>query len=186
MNAHPLSKLNNLFLQIEVSVCKGRLINLNQALTQVHKVILRQNKKGNKVIIIGNGGSASIASHIAADFIKNLHIPALVFSDSSLVTCVSNDLGYEQVFSKPMGILGRKGDVLFAISSSGKSKNILNAVSTAKKIGCFVVSFSGFSPRNPLRKSGDINFYVPSLSYGDVEVAHLALCHLIVDSMKII
>ena len=132
-------------------------------------------------MIIGNGGSASIASHIATDLLKNLKIPALALNDASLLTCLSNDLGYENVFSMPLGILARKGDILFAISSSGKSKNILNAVIQGKKKGCIVIAFSGFSPRNPLRNKGDINFYVPSSSYGAVEITHLAICHAIVD-----
>ncbi|TAM38080.1 SIS domain-containing protein, partial [bacterium] len=101
----------------------------------------------------------------------------------SLLTCVSNDLGYENVFSVPIERLAKKGDILFAISSSGKSKNILNAVSSAKKKGCFVISLSGFSSRNPLRSTGSVNFYVPSSSYGAVEIAHLAICHAIVDTL---
>ena len=132
-------------------------------------------------MIVGNGGSASIASHIATDFLKNLNIPALAFNDSSLLTCLSNDLGYEQVFSTPIGLLANKGDILFAISSSGKSKNILNAVSQARKRSCFIIGLSGFSASNPLRKMGNLNFYAPSSSYGDVEIAHLAICHTIVD-----
>ena len=157
--------------------------NIRQRLQQeqVAKLVLEQKKRGNKVVIIGNGGSASIASHIVTDFVKNLNVPAISFSDSSLLTCLSNDLGYERVFSAPIALLGKKGDILFAISSSGKSKNILNAVSEAKRIGCFVIGFSGFSAKNPLRRLGNINFYVPSSSYGAVEITHLAICHAIVD-----
>ncbi|MDD5560566.1 MAG: SIS domain-containing protein [Candidatus Omnitrophica bacterium] len=181
MKNNPLLELGNLFLKIQATDLKHRQINLEKAIGQACEVTLRQNKKGNKVMIVGNGGSASIASHIATDFVKNLSIPALSFSDSSLLTCLSNDLGYEKVFSAPIGVLAKKGDILFAISSSGKSRNILNAVSEGKKAGCFVISLSGFSANNPLRRSGNINFYAPSLSYGDVEIAHLALCHSIVD-----
>ena len=181
MKNNPLIELGNLFLKIQVTDSKRKSINLDKAITQVYEVILRQNKRGKKVIIVGNGGSASIASHIVADFVKNLKIPALSFSDASLLTCLSNDLGYERVFSAPIGVLAKKGDILFAISSSGKSKNILNAVSEGKKMGCFVISFSGFSANNPLRRLGNINFYVPSSSYGAVEITHLALCHSIVD-----
>lgn len=181
MKNNPLLELGDLFLKIQATAFKDESISLEKAITQVYEVILRQNKKGRKVVIVGNGGSASIASHIVTDFVKNLKIPALAFNDSSLLTCLSNDLGYEKVFSAPIGVLAKKGDILFAISSSGKSKNILNAVSQARRSGCFVVSFSGFSADNPLRRLGDINFYVPSLSYGAVEIAHLALCHSIVD-----
>ncbi|MFA4993542.1 MAG: SIS domain-containing protein [Candidatus Omnitrophota bacterium] len=183
MKNNPLLELGNLLLKIQATDSKRRPIDLDRAVTRAYEAIWRQHKKGNKVIIVGNGGSASIASHIVADFVKNLNIPALSFSDPSLLTCLSNDLGYEKVFSAPIGVLAKKGDILFAISSSGKSRNILNAVSEGKRTGCFVISFSGFSANNPLRRSGNINFYVPSSSYGAVEIAHLALCHSIVDTL---
>jgi len=181
MKNNPLVELGSLFLKIQATDAKGKSINLEKAIAQVCEIVLRQNKKGRKVFIVGNGGSASIASHMVTDFVKNLKIPALSFSDACLLTCLSNDLGYEKVFSAPISVLAKKGDILFAISSSGKSKNILNAVAGAKRKGCLVISFSGFSANNLLRRSGNLNFYVPSSAYGDVEIAHLALCHLIVD-----
>ena len=174
-------EFGKLLLKIQATDFKGQEFDFDQAVRQITKLISRQRKKGNKIIIIGNGGSASIASHMATDFIKNLKIPALAFNDASLLTCLSNDLGYEKVFSAPIGILAKKGDILFAISSSGKSKNILNAVKEAKKKGCFVIGLSGFSRQNPLRSLGDVNFYLPSSAYGAVEIAHLAVCHAIVD-----
>lgn len=174
-------ELNNLLSSIKTTDSAGRAIDFKKAIFQVVKVLSRQSKKGNKVIFIGNGGSASIASHIVTDLLKNLQIPALVFNDSSLLTCLGNDLGYEKVFSAPTSILANKGDILFAISSSGRSKNILNAVSEARKKGCFIVGLSGFSALNPLRKAANLNFYAPSFSYGDVEIVHLAICHAIVD-----
>lgn len=181
MKNRSLLELGGLLSKIRVTDSKGKELDFDKAVGQVIKLISAQREKGNKIIIIGNGGSASIAGHIAADFLKNLKIPALAFNDASLLTCLSNDLGYENVFSAPIGILAKKGDILFAISSSGKSENILNAVRQAKKTGCIVAGLSGFSSSNPLRTMGDINFYVPSSSYGAVEIAHLAICHAIVD-----
>lgn len=174
-------EFGELLLKIQAVDHKNNGLDFDQAINQIIKLISLRKKRSNKIIIIGNGGSASIASHIATDFLKNLRIPALAFNDASLLTCLSNDLGYEKVFSLPIGIIARKGDILFAISSSGKSKNILNAVAEAKRKNCFVVTLSGFSPGNPLRRMGNINFYVPSPSYGAVEIAHLAICHAIVD-----
>ena len=181
MKNKPFAELTEVLSGIETTDLKGKALDLHQGILQAVKLISRQNKKGNKLIFVGNGGSASIASHMSTDFLKNLKIPALAFSDASLITCVSNDLGYENVFSVPIEVVAKKGDILFAVSSSGKSKNILNAATSAKRKGCFVVSFSGFSRRNPLRGMGNINFYAPSLSYGAVEIAHLAICHAIVD-----
>jgi len=183
MKNKPFAELMNLLSGIETTDSTGRKLDLHKGIFQVIGLIARQSKKGNKVIFVGNGGSASIASHMSTDFLKNLKVPSLAFSDVSLVTCVSNDLGYENVFSVPIERLAKKGDILFAISSSGKSKNILNAASSARKKGCFVIGFSGFSSRNPLRRAGSINFYAPSFSYGAVEIAHLAICHAIVDAL---
>lgn len=175
--------LKEIFSQVQVKDRRGQILPIDAAIPEIIKLILKRSKKSNKVILIGNGGSASIASHIAIDFLKNCNVPALAFNDSSFLTCISNDLGFEQVFQKPIEVLGEKEDILFAISSSGKSKNILNAALKAKQKRCFVVTLSGFAGNNPLRRMGDINFYVPSFSYGDVEITHLAICHAIVDNL---
>lgn len=176
-------KLSSLFLKIEIEDSKGRVLSLEQTISKIINLILTRKDKGNKIIFIGNGGSASIASHLATDFLKNVKVPVLTFNDSSLITCLSNDLGYEYVFEKPIEILAKNGDILFSISSSGKSKNILNATLKAKKKNCFVVTLSGFNKNNPLRRLGNLNFYLPSYSYGYVEIAHLAICHCIVDKV---
>ncbi len=136
---------------------------------------------GNKIIFIGNGGSAAIASHMAIDFTKNGGMRALTLNDGAALTCLGNDLGYENVFAKQIEMHGRAGDVLFAISSSGRSPNILNGVAAARAPGCTVVTLSGFSDDNPLRRAGDVNLYVASGEYGFVEVSHLALIHAILD-----
>lgn len=136
---------------------------------------------GGKVIYIGNGGSASIAGHMAADLWKNGGVKTLCFSDPSLLTCLANDLGYENVYAAPVAAYAEKGDLLVAISSSGRSPNILKAAEAALKKGCALVTLSGFTPDNPLRRMGGINFYVPSSNYGVVETAHSAVCHAVVD-----
>jgi D-sedoheptulose 7-phosphate isomerase len=136
-----------------------------------------------KIYFVGNGGSAGICSHMAADWLKNGHFRAMCFNDPALLTCLSNDLGYGSVFSEPLKIFGERNDVLFAISSSGQSINIINAVHAAKLIDMKVITLSGFAPDNPLRTMGDINFYVPSHKYGTVEIAHLSICHAILDKV---
>jgi D-sedoheptulose 7-phosphate isomerase len=136
---------------------------------------------GNKIIFVGNGGSAGIASHLAIDFSKNGGLRSLAFNDASALTCLGNDLGYENVFAKQLEFHARAGDLLIAISSSGRSPNVLNAVKAARSHDCKVVTFSGFTEGNDLRKSGDVNFYVKSHEYGFVEVSHLALCHAVLD-----
>lgn len=136
---------------------------------------------GHKLMFIGNGGSAAIASHLAVDYWKNGGLTALAFNDAAQLTCISNDCGYERVFAEPIQRFGRPGDVLVAVSSSGKSPNILRGVEAARKVGGRVVTLSGFEPSNALRRTGDLNFYAPSRSYGIVEITHLSLLHAILE-----
>jgi len=136
---------------------------------------------GNKLLFVGNGASASMASHYALDFSKNCGIRALALNDGAMLTALVNDIGGEAIFAEQIGFYARSGDVLVAISSSGSSPNILKAVDRARDLGCGVITFSGFDSENPLRHSGDLNFHVAGDEYGFVEVAHNALIHAILD-----
>ena len=158
-------------------------IDLDRALEEALETILKTRATGGKVIFVGNGGSAAIASHQAVDFWKNGGIRAVSFNDTSLLTCISNDYGYEHVFEKPIEMFAESSDVLIAISSSGKSQNILRGVEIAQSKNCFVITLSGFKPDNPLRRKGQLNFYVPSESYGFVEISHLTICHYLADRL---
>ena len=173
--------LSNLFSAIEVSDKNGNILNLEDSFSTTVKMIDSLNKNGSKVYFIGNGGSASIASHMAVDFWKNGGIKAGCFSDASMITCISNDFGFEYIFEK--SILGtcNANDIIFAISSSGNSINIHKGVQTSLDLGCKVVTLSGFSSENKLRSMGDVNFYVPSRFYGFVELVHTSICHAILD-----
>lgn len=135
------------------------------------------------VFFIGNGGSAGIAQHMAADWFKAGKFRSMCFNDASMLTMLGNDLGYEHVFDEPIKKHAETGDLLFAISSSGRSLNILNAVSAANKLNMDVITLSGFREDNPLREMGIINFFVPSQRYGLVEVAHHAILHAILDEI---
>lgn len=136
---------------------------------------------GNKLIFIGNGGSSAIASHMATDYSKNGKLRAMAFNDSATLTCLGNDLGYENVFATQLDWHARPGDLLIAISSSGKSPNILKAVKVARARECSIFTLSGFEADNPLRTMGDVNIHVPSNEYGFVEIIHLSICHCILD-----
>ncbi len=171
--------------EAEVTNNEGTRMEVCEALDAAIEKIVDITSKQKKVMFIGNGGSAAIASHMAIDFWKNGGMRAMSFNDPSQLTCLSNDLGYENVFSSPIDMFADEDDVLVAISSSGKSSNILNAVKTAGEKGCWVISFSGFGENNPLRDAGDLNFYVPDQTYGLVESAHAVICHYILDSILI-
>jgi len=177
-----IDKLVNVLDSVEIKDEKSNNITLDDAVSEIVTILKNLKKSSRKVIFIGNGGSAGIATHQAIDYWKNGDIPAVNFNDPGLLTCISNDYGYEFVFEKPIEMFANKKDVLIAISSSGKSKNILNAVKAAKKKGLFVITMSGFSHTNPLRKMGDLNFYIPSNAYGHVEIAHLILSHIFLDT----
>jgi D-sedoheptulose 7-phosphate isomerase len=174
-------KLNRLFMEMEASDKNRKRVDISSALKSSVELIKKTAGKGNKIMFIGNGGSASIASHMAIDFWKNGHIKAVSFNDGAQLTCLGNDFGYEHVFEKPIEFFAEPGDVLIAISSSGKSENILRGVKAAKAKGCKAITMSGFNKNNPLRKMGDLNFYAPSNSYGFVEITHLAISHCILD-----
>lgn len=178
-----LNHLSKIWDQVLVTSVDRQSIPLKEALEKCAQWFLRCQEMSRKIIFIGNGGSAAIASHQAIDFWKNAKIKALCFNDSSLITCISNDFGYEQVFSQPLKVFAQEGDIVVAISSSGASKNILNAVDTAQKLGCYIVTFSGFDLKNTLRSRGELNFYVPSHNYGVVEVAHLSLLHSVLEGI---
>jgi len=165
----------------EASDQRGKAIGLDEAILQSAERARAVHDAGNKLIFAGNGGSAAICSHMATDYCKNGNLRTWAMNDGSMLTCLGNDYGYEHVFAKQIEFHARKGDLLIAISSSGKSANIINAVSAARNMGCSVITLSGFHGDNPLRALGDINFYLKSGFYGFVEIGHLTLCHAILD-----
>lgn len=136
-----------------------------------------------KVLLIGNGGSAAIASHIHNDLSKSLGVRALIFNEAPLLTALANDIEYDAAFEHNAELWSEQDDLIIAISSSGRSENILRAVKASHANGSQVVTLTGFRPDNPLRSLGDVNMYVPSESYGHVEVAHLALLHCLTDRL---
>jgi D-sedoheptulose 7-phosphate isomerase len=158
-------------------------VKLADGLNLAINAILKVHEKGKKLFVVGNGGSAAIASHHALDLWNYAGVPSLAFNDASLLTCMANDFGYEEVFARPLSMFCGKGDLLIAISSSGASKNILRAVASAEERGATVIGFSGFKAGNPLSKVGKLHFYVPSHSYGVVEAAHFLLTHTVSDEL---
>lgn len=159
-----------------------KCISLNNGINLVvHRLEQDILTGGKKLMIIGNGGSAAIAIHALTDYANTGGLRTVDLMSPAMLTCMANDYGYENVFSKPIEIFADKGDTLFAISSSGQSLNIIRAAEVASMKGLIVYTFSGFSHDNPLRKAGHFNFYVSSNHYGFVEIAHLTLIHCILD-----
>ncbi len=176
--------VNNLFevlSMVEIRDIEGRRYDLDDASGLMVDFIKGHAQDGGKVMFIGNGGSAAIASHCGIDFWKNGGIKSMCFNDGPSLTCIGNDFGYEYVFEKPIKLFAERGDILVAISSSGKSPNILLAVEAAREKGCRVITLSGFSENNPLRSKGHFNIYVGSQSYGVVELSHQIVLHMVLD-----
>ena len=154
-------------------------------LEQASSMSWETHQSSKKIIIAGNGGSAAMASHVAVDFTKAAGIRAVNFNEADLITCFANDYGFENWVAKAIEFYGDPGDVLLVISSSGKSKNMINATASARaKKFSKIVTFSGFEENNPLSQSGDINLWVNSKAYNYVENLHqiwlLALVDLVI------
>lgn len=156
----------------------GATISISDAFGLAVGLVLRGQ---GKIMVIGNGGSAAIASHLQNDLCKAVGAKTMVFNEPPLLTALSNDHGYESVFERPVRLWADIDDLLIAISSSGESTNIIRAVHAAKDKGCNIIGFSGFKSSNTLRRLGNVNFYIASESYGEVEVSHLALTHYLTD-----
>jgi D-sedoheptulose 7-phosphate isomerase len=168
-------------LNTTVTDREGREISLDQGAERVVQRILAVGAASGKVMLVGNGGSSSVVSHVQNDLCKAVGVRALVFTEQALLTALSNDIGYEAAYELPVRWWAEAGDLFLAVSSSGKSQNILRAAQASLEKGCNLVTFSGFDAGNPLRRMGELNFYVASHVYGYVETAHAALTHFITD-----
>lgn len=136
---------------------------------------------GNKLMLAGNGASASISAHGAVDFTKQAGVRAVSFASDNLITCFANDYGYEHWIEKAIEHYYDPGDVVVLISASGRSLNIVEAAARAKLLGLPIVAFSGFEPDNPLRKRADIDFWVPQRAYNVIECIHMIWLTTVID-----
>ncbi|MBT5399755.1 SIS domain-containing protein [bacterium] len=152
-------------------------------------IVVNAVSKNKKIILVGNGGSAAIASHLTVDFINAAKIKALNFTDSGIITCFANDYGYENWVAKALECYADAGDVVVFISSSGQSANIINGAKTAKEMGLSTITLSGFLKNNPLRVMGDLNLWVDSKEYNIVEMTHhiwlLSVVDYIIEKNKV-
>ena len=155
-----------------------KLVNFNsdeikKKLIKLKKIFITAKKNRKKILIFGNGGSAAIASHFSVDLTKNAKIRCTNYNEPDLITCFSNDYGYERWVEMAIKYYGNKGDVLIVISSSGKSKNMINAcIAARKKKFSKIITLTGHSINNPVKKLGDINLWVNSKAYNYIENIH--------------
>jgi len=178
-----ISQLNTILSQLSVRDAEQKEIGLESAFSLWKELTLKVHASRNSVFFIGNGASASMASHFAADLAKNGLVRTEVFTDLSLMTAIANDISYDQVFADPLRLRMTGGDMLVAISSSGNSPNVLRGVEVARELKGTVVTLSAMREQNSLRKLGDLNFYVPGQTYGLAETCHAAILHFWVDQI---
>ena len=153
-------------------------------LIKIAEAIIKTAKSKGTIIIVGNGGSAAISSHVAVDFLKAASIKAITFNESSLITCYANDYGYENWVKEALISHAQKNDTIILISSSGESPNILNAAKYAISKDLNLITFSGFNKNNSLSKLGNLNIWVNSSNYNYVEITHNKFLLILVDLIK--
>jgi D-sedoheptulose 7-phosphate isomerase len=175
--------LDNYFSDFQSVISEFLKEYKNKNALEAAVTLINSSRNKNKIFIIGNGGSASVAEHIAIDLTKNAGLNAVSFSSASTVTTFANDFGYENLFKKGLEHYANNGDILIAISGTGTSKNILKACNYAKENEIKIITLSGFNYDNPLSSLGDINFWINSKAFGYLEIIHTLLLHYINDAI---
>lgn len=178
-----VNEINKCLNLLSVTRSDGANLSVDAAFGSWIDMTYRIRTEKRTIFLIGNGASASMASHVSADLAKNGHLHTEVFSDLSLITAIANDLSYDDVFAEPLRRRMIRGDMLVVISSSGQSINVLKAAEEARKMEGLVVTLSAMKNDNSLASKGDLNFYVPASTYGLAETCHAAILHHWIDKI---
>lgn len=181
MNNSYIKKLIKTLEETKIYIDTNAELDYDTGIQQLVACFTKHKQEKSQIFFIGNGGSSAIASHMTADFMKNGGMKTYSLYDNAVTTCMGNDYGYEYVFSRPLEFLGKENDLLVAISSSGNSQNIVNAINVAKTRGMEVITFTGFQSDNRSKQLGTFNVYVPSEEYGIVESIHNLMLQQVVD-----
>ena len=156
---------------------------------EISDIVIDALKKGGKVMVFGNGGSASDSQHIAAELVGRFKkdrsaLPAIALTtNTSIITAIANDYGYEAVFAKQVEALGQKNDVAIGISTSGKAKNVVMAIKQAKKIGMKTIALTG-ADGGELVKLADTSLVVPSSVTARIQEAHITIGHIVCELVE--
>jgi len=186
-NMNTLSRIKGI-LEESAKVKKG-LTKQAPLIDKIASAMIAALKKGGKIIVFGNGGSAADSQHMTAELIGRFRrekkpLPAMALTtNTSLTTAISNDYGYEYSFAKQIEAHGKKNDIVFAISTSGNAKNVIEAVLTAKKMKLKTIGLSG-KDGGRLSKISDISFVVPSNSTARIQESHIAIIHILCELIE--
>lgn len=173
-----------------ITVAQKSLQQLKEPINQACTIILNCLKRGNKVLLFGNGGSAGDAQHIAAEFtgrfVKNRRsFPAIALTtDTSALTAIANDYGFERIFERQVEGLAVQGDVLIGISTSGNSPNVIKALTLGKEIGCETIGFSG-NNGGGMNEHCTLNLVVPSNITARIQEVHILIGHIICNAIDL-
>ena len=179
------SELHSVIISTQVTDVSGNRLDTEASILQTLDLLRDLRRRNGSLYLVGNGGSAAVASHSVTDFLNVARLRATTLHDSSLITCMANDYGYDNAFARILSTLAQPGDALIAISSSGKSLNICNAAAKVRELGGSIVTLSGFAPDNPLRTLGNLNIWLDSRDYGMVEIGHLFALHNVADRLRV-
>jgi len=178
-----LEKLNTTIMSSQCRLGKDS-VDLEEGCCAAGGIINNTIERDASIWWVGNGGSAAICSHLSQDMLNKLGARSFYPGDASLMTCMSNDFGYENVYLQPLEKLVRPKDLLIAISSSGNSENILLCAEMALKRGMDLITLSGFKKDNGLwNMESNLSFFIPADLFGIVELSHEAILHGIIESL---
>jgi len=172
-----------------IQVKEATLERNKEKIVDAVKIVTAALKKKRKVILFGNGGSAADSQHIAAEFIGRFQkerksLPAIALTtDSSILTALSNDYGYDIVFARQIEGIGQRGDIAFGISTSGNSKNVIKGIKKAKRKGLKTISLTGCGG-GKLAKLTDISLVVPSAKTARIQESHICIAHAICELVE--
>lgn len=178
-----IEQLKDALDKVEITSESAIKLTYEDGINDLVKVFKAYKTSRRGVYFCGNGGSAGIAQHMTADYLKNGGIFTQSLFGQATLTCLSNDLSYEYVFSKQLELMAKEGELLVALSSSGESENIVKAIRTIRKFDGAVITLTGFKENNRIRGMGDWNIYVPTEYYGIVESIHNIVLQQIVDEI---
>lgn len=186
-------QLSIIRFQIEESIALKKKVKseLSEKILKLAEILADCLKKGNKILLCGNGGSAADAQHIAGELVVRLKstserkaLSAIALTvNPSILTAASNDFGFEKVFSRQIEALGRKGDCLLALSTSGKSPNVNFAIRTARKLGLKTLALSG-KKGGEMCRIADFSIIVPSLETQRIQEVHILIGHIVCDLLE--
>ena len=165
------------------------IVLLQDDIQKVCEIVVRAIRNDRKILLFGNRGSAADAQHIAAELSGRYRkerqgLPALALTtDTSVLTAVSNDYGYNRVFDRQVEALAREGDVLIGISTSGGSLNVINALARGKELGCICVGFSG-RDGGAMNKVCDVNVVIPSEDTPRIQEMHILVGHIVCQAIE--